>query len=205
VSINYISVNRDLKPENLLLTTKDDSADLKVADFGFATEVQGFSETKKCGTPAYIAPEIIQGKPYGKPIDMWSFGVILYILLGGYPPFHDAHQKKMFQTIIRGEFQFHNEYWSRTSNEAKDLIRRLLTVDMHRRLTVDDALNHPWCGLSPEELRKHVLDANLAELRKFQATKKFRAGVNAVIAVNRMRNYINFSVDDDEEEEGSTK
>lgn len=190
-------VHRDLKPENLLLTSKSDDANIKIADFGFATKVDGLSLTAQLGTPGYIAPEILCKKPYGKPVDMWSFGVILYILLGGYPPFHDENQKRLFNKIRNGDYQFHPEYWGGVSEEAKDLIRGLLTVDMKRRLTVDQALAHPWLQRSAEDLAKRNLDSNLAELRKYQATKKFRAGVKAVMAINRMKNLINYDPDED--------
>ena len=190
-------VHRDLKPENLLLTSKSDDANIKIADFGFATKVDGLSLTAQLGTPGYIAPEILTKKPYGKPVDMWSFGVILYILLGGYPPFHDENQKRLFTKIRNGDYQFHPEYWGGVSEEAKDLIRGLLTVDMKRRLTVDQALAHPWLKRSAEDLAARNLDANLAELRKYQATKKFRAGVKAVMAINRMRNLINYDPDEE--------
>jgi len=133
----------------------------------------------------------------GKPVDMWSFGVILYILLGGYPPFHDENQKRLFNKIRNGDFQFHPEYWGGVSEEAKNLIRGLLTVDMKQRLTVDQALAHPWLKRSAEDLAAHNLDSNLAELRKYQATKKFRAGVKAVMAINRMKNLINYDPDED--------
>ena len=96
-------VHRDLKPENLLLCTKDDDAKLKLADFGFAVVCDGFTITDCCGSPEYMAPEVLSSIPYGKPADMWSLGVILYILLGGYPPFYDTNQQKMFKQIIAGE------------------------------------------------------------------------------------------------------
>jgi calcium/calmodulin-dependent protein kinase I len=145
-------VHRDLKPENLLLASKNDDSDIKVADFGFATYAEGLSITSQCGTPGYIAPEILKSKPYGKcclclffldsptfclpfslfnffidtlgkPADMWSFGVILYILLGGYPPFHDDNQRTLFRKICKGDYTFHPDYWSGVSSDAKDLIR----------------------------------------------------------------------------------
>lgn len=212
-SIKYLHdkniVHRDLKPENLLMTSKEDDASVKLADFGFAVIADGFSITNQCGTPGYIAPEILENKAYGKsnisssisftsliiytigkPVDMWSFGVILYILLGGYPPFHDDNQRALFRKIIKGEYQFHPDYWNTVSEDAKDLIRGLLTVDMKKRLTVDQALAHPWLKTADSELAARNLDSNLAELRKYQATRKLRAGVKAVIAINRMKNLI---------------
>lgn len=187
---------RDLKPENLLLTSESDDADIKFVDFGFAIEVDGFSIDGQCGTPGYIAPEILEGKLHGKPIDMWSFGVILYILLGGYPPFHDADQKKLYKKIMRGAYQFHPEYWTDISPEAKDLIRGLLILNPLNRLTVDQALNHPWVKASDSALMSKKLDQNLAELKKFQATKKFKAGIKAVMAINKMKRLMSFGVPD---------
>lgn len=180
-------VHRDLKPENLLMATKNDDANVKLADFGFAVIADGYSISSQCGTPGYIAPEILENKSYGKPVDMWSFGVILYILLGGYPPFHDDNQRALFRKIVKGEYEFHPEYWGTVSDEAKDLIRGLLTLDMDKRLTVDQALAHPWLNRSDQELEARNLDSNLAALRKYQATRKLRAGVKAVMAVNRMK------------------
>eukprot|EP01039_Chlorochromonas_danica_P001280 gene1280-1398_t len=183
-------VHRDLKPENLLMTSKDDDANVKLADFGFAAECTECNLTVQCGTPGYIAPEIISGKPYGKPVDMWSFGVIFYILLGGYPPFQDDNEHALMRKITRGEYQFHKDYWGSVSDEAKDLIRGLLTVDMNQRLTIDQALSHSWVKAADETLAARNLESNLAELRKYQATRKLRAGVKAVIAINRMRNLV---------------
>lgn len=180
-------VHRDLKPENLLLTSEDDDADIKVVDFGFAIEAHGFSIEQQCGTPGYIAPEILENHKYGKPVDMWAFGVILYILLGGYPPFHDNDQKKLFKKILRGAYQFHPEYWTEISSEAKDLIRGLLILDPQNRLTVDQALNHPWVRASDSALMAKKLDANLAELKKYQTTKKLKAGIKAIIAMNKLK------------------
>mmetsp|Transcript_24853 Transcript_24853/g.55829 ORF Transcript_24853/g.55829 Transcript_24853/m.55829 type:complete len:353 (+) Transcript_24853:203-1261(+) len=201
-------VHRDLKPENLLLASRDDDSDIKVADFGFAIYAEGYSITSQCGTPGYIAPEILKSKPYGKPADMWSFGVILYILLGGYPPFHDDNQRTLFRKICKGDYTFHPDYWSGVSDDAKDLIRGLLVVDHTKRLTVEQAIAHPWLGKSQEELAKFSLDSNLATLRKFQATRKLRAAVHTVIAANRMKNLLGMIRDaaaviaeDDEEAE----
>lgn len=182
---NY--VHRDLKPENLLLVSPDNDFDVKIVDFGFATEVDGENLTTHCGTPGYIAPEILQDHPYGKSVDMWAFGVNLYILLGGYPPFYDKNQQMLFRKIMKGAYTFHPEYWGQVSEEAKDLIRKILVVDVRHRLTVDQALAHPWFHHEDEVLDGRVLTMGLAELRKFQARRKLRAGVKAIISLNRMR------------------
>jgi len=191
LAIKYIHdnnyVHRDLKPENLLLVSPENDFDVKIVDFGFATEVNGENLTTHCGTPGYIAPEILQDKPYGKSVDMWAFGVILYILLGGYPPFYDKNQQMLFRKILKGAYTFHPEYWGQVSDEAKDLIRRILVVDVSQRVTVDQALAHPWFHHDEDALDGRVLTMGLAELRKFQARRKLRAGIRAIISINRMR------------------
>jgi len=126
--------HRDLKPENLLLTvshldiayyflrkkndltlrhnqSESDDSDIKIADFGFAKRVTSpNSLTTQCGTPGYVAPEILEGKPYDTQADMWSLGVIVYILLGGYPPFIEQNQRELFRKIRKAQYQFHDEY-----------------------------------------------------------------------------------------------
>jgi calcium/calmodulin-dependent protein kinase I len=138
-------VHRDLKPENLLLSGFEDDSHIKLADFGFAIQTDGYVSLKtQCGTPGYVAPEILSTQRYGKSVDMWSIGVITYILLGGYPPFHDDNQKALFKKIKGAEYEFHDEYWSEVSDEAKDLIRHLLKINPVERYTAEEALNHPW-------------------------------------------------------------
>jgi serine/threonine protein kinase len=114
---------------------------------------------------------------------MWSFGVILYILLGGYPPFHDEDQKELFRKIRAGVFEFHEQYWGGVSASAKDLIAKLLVVDPAQRLTAEQALQHPWFASTEAGNLTGALD----EMRKFQAAKRFKKGVNAVKAINKMR------------------
>jgi serine/threonine protein kinase len=118
---------------------------------------------------------------------MWSFGVILYILLGGYPPFHHDNQRELFKKIVRGDFEFHPHFWGSVSEEAKDLIRGLLTTDPVKRLTVEQALAHPWLMKSGAELESRNLDDNLKTLRKYHNTRKLKAGVKAIMAVNKMK------------------
>lgn len=201
-------IHRDLKPENLLLTSKEDDADMKLADFGFAIKVDGDSADAQLGTPGYIAPEILECKNYGKPVDMWSFGVILFILLGGYPPFHDDNQRVMFKKIMRGDYEFHKDYWQNVSVEARDLISKLLVVDPAKRLTADQAMHHVWLLKDGQELEKLSLDANLQQLRKHLATRKLKAGVRAVMTVNKMKNLLKerkAALTIDPDDEGSEK
>jgi len=179
--------HRDLKPENLLLMSQDDDRMIKIADFGFAKKaVTPCSLTTQCGTPGYVAPEILEGVPYDTKADMWSLGVIMYILLGGYPPFIESNQKELFRKIRKGQYEFHEEYWSPVSEEAKELIRSLLTVDPSKRLSADAALNNTWIrGIDDKNLEDKDLGKNLAAMRAFNAKRKFRSSVQTVMAINK--------------------
>ena len=183
-------VHRDLKPENLLLKSQSDDADVKIADFGFATIAETDSLTEQCGTPGYVAPEILGHKKYGKAVDMWSVGVITYILLGGYPPFHDDNQRQLFKKIQAAKYEFHPDFWGGVSDEAKDLISKLLVLDVSARLTVDQALSHAWIRKSDQELAERNLEVNLTELKKYQANKRFKKAANTIIATQKFKNLL---------------
>ncbi|CAM9885186.1 unnamed protein product [Ectocarpus sp. 6 AP-2014] len=180
--------HRDLKPENLLLVSDDDDAVIKLADFGFARPVGETGLSTQCGTPGYVAPEILKGELYGKPVDIWSIGVITYILLGGYPPFHDDNQAKLYQKIKKGKVSFHPQYWSTVSDEAKDLIKKMLTLDKDKRITAEQALEHPWVVGDAAELEKRDLGANMDKLRLFNARRKFKSAISSVIAAQALLN-----------------
>uniref|UniRef100_A0A7S2LQ71 non-specific serine/threonine protein kinase n=1 Tax=Leptocylindrus danicus TaxID=163516 RepID=A0A7S2LQ71_9STRA len=178
--------HRDLKPENLLLVSGDDDSIVKIADFGFAKRCPAGKKLKtQCGTPGYVAPEILMGVPYGTKADMWSIGVILYILLGGYPPFIENNQRDLFRKIKAGEYEFHKDYWDGVSKEAKVLISSLLTVDPRRRLSARDALKNSWISQGDDTLAIKDLGVNLVEFRKFNAKRKLRAAVRAITISNR--------------------
>ncbi|KAG5180796.1 hypothetical protein JKP88DRAFT_200183 [Tribonema minus] len=184
-------VHRDLKPENLLLVSTEDDAAVKIADFGFADHVAPDKLLKtQCGTPGYVAPEILMRVPYGKEVDMWSVGVICYILLGGYPPFYDDNQTKLFLKIKRGEFEFHEQYWGSISDQAKDLIRRMLTVDPAQRITAEQALQHPYLQIDSEALQTTNMSVNLERMRLFNARRKLRSAIHSIIAVQALTNLI---------------
>jgi len=174
--------HRDLKPENILMKDEKDDSAIKIADFGFARKV-GDGLTTACGTPGYVAPEIINGKPYGMTVDIWSLGVIIYILLCGYPPFYNANQAQLFKLIREGKFVFDSPYWDPISASAKDLIKGCLTVDISKRLTIEGVLNHPW--VVSKVSVKDITPA-LKELQKFNARRKLRAGIKAAMAANRL-------------------
>ncbi|XP_066547127.1 serine/threonine-protein kinase DCLK3 [Amia ocellicauda] len=139
-------VHRDLKPENLLVQHNEDgSTTLKLADFGLAMVVTEPIFTV-CGTPTYVAPEILSEKGYSVPVDMWATGVIVYILLCGFPPFRslERDQEELFEIIQLGEYEFLPPYWDNISDGSKDLISKLLQVDPEKRYTAAQALQHPW-------------------------------------------------------------
>jgi len=179
--------HRDLKPENLLLVSKEDDHNLKLADFGFAKKcVRPNSLTTQCGTPGYVAPEILRGVAYDTQADIWSLGVIVYILLGGYPPFIEKNQKQLFNRIKRGDYEFHPQYWNSVSSGAKTLITRMLTTDPALRITANDALKDAWIQGDAKTLAGMDLGKNLVEFKKFNAKRKFKGAVHAVMVMNKM-------------------
>ena len=179
--------HRDLKPENLLLVNEQDNCLIKIADFGFAKRCESENcLTTQCGTPGYVAPEILMSLPYGTKADMWSIGVILYILLGGYPPFIENNQRDLFRKIKNGQYEFHSDYWDNVSKEAKKLISSLLVVNSVKRYDAKDALSNQWITKVDASLAKNDLGVNLVEFRKFNAKRKLRAAVRALIVTNRM-------------------
>lgn len=190
-------VHRDLKPENLLLADRNDDTNIKIADFGFAKHISEPLNTV-CGTPDYIAPEVCalldlkkvpkEKRPcYGTGCDIWSAGVIVYILLGGYPPFFDENRNKLFKKIKAGIFEFHDQYWSGTSPEAKDLIRKMLTVDPRKRPSAKDLLSHPWIMAGSESLQGKDLGGTVTELKRYNARRKFKGTVKAILATMRIQ------------------
>ncbi|XP_077582988.1 MAP kinase-activated protein kinase 2 [Stigmatopora nigra] len=147
--------HRDVKPENLLYSTKRPSALLKLTDFGFAKETTSHNSlATPCYTPYYVAPEVLGPEKYDKSCDMWSLGVIMYILLCGYPPFYSNHglaiSPGMKKRIRMGQYEFPNPEWSDVSEEAKQLIRTLLKTEPTQRMTITEFMNHPWINQSME-------------------------------------------------------
>ncbi|CAK4276809.1 hypothetical protein Ae201684P_009725 [Aphanomyces euteiches] len=179
-------VHRDLKPENLLLTSKTDDASIKLADFGFAKRAD-VPLTTACGTPGYVAPEVLESKPYGKPVDIWSIGVITYILLCGYPPFHDDNHHALFRKIKKGAFEFDSPYWDAVSDDAKHFINQMLVVDVSKRATAVQLLEHPW--ISGSQVSTVQLSSALEELRRFTARSKFQAAVKKIIDLERAKKH----------------
>ncbi|XP_048098973.1 calcium/calmodulin-dependent protein kinase type II delta chain-like isoform X11 [Alosa alosa] len=190
-SVNHIHlhdiVHRDLKPENLLLASKCKNAAVKLADFGLAIEVQGDQQAwfGFAGTPGYLSPEVLRKEAYGKPVDIWACGVILYILLVGYPPFWDEDQHKLYQQIKAGAYDFPSPEWDTVTPEAKNLINQMLTINPAKRITSQEALKHPWvCQRSTVASMMHRQET-VECLKKFNARRKLKGAILTTMLVSR--------------------
>uniref|UniRef100_A0A3B4DM08 non-specific serine/threonine protein kinase n=1 Tax=Pygocentrus nattereri TaxID=42514 RepID=A0A3B4DM08_PYGNA len=140
-------IHRDLKPENLLYYHPGQDSRLIITDFGLDSGCRNgrdWALRTLCGTPEYLAPEMVGGRPYGSAVDMWALGVISYILLSGSMPFDQRSRPRLFKAILWGSYSFHGEPWSSVSNQAKDFIERLLSLNPEQRMTAEQALKHPW-------------------------------------------------------------
>ncbi|XP_075881958.1 calcium/calmodulin-dependent protein kinase (CaM kinase) II beta 1 isoform X12 [Nelusetta ayraudi] len=180
-------VHRDMKPENLLLASKCKNAAVKLADFGLAIEVQGDQQAwfGFAGTPGYLSPEVLRKEAYGKPVDIWACGVILYILLVGYPPFWDEDQHKLYQQIKAGAYDFPSPEWDTVTPEAKNLINQMLTINPAKRITAQEALKHPWvCQRSTVASMMHRQET-VECLKKFNARRKLKGAILTTMLVSR--------------------
>ncbi|XP_042148197.1 calcium/calmodulin-dependent protein kinase type II alpha chain isoform X20 [Ixodes scapularis] len=190
-SVNHCHMNnvvhRDLKPENLLLASKAKGAAVKLADFGLAIEVQGEQQAWYgfAGTPGYLSPEVLKKDPYGKPVDIWACGVILYILLVGYPPFWDEDQHRLYMQIKAGAYDYPSPEWDTVTPEAKNLINSMLTVNPAKRITAAEALKHPWIcqreRVASTLHRQETVDC----LKKFNARRKLKGAILTTMLATR--------------------
>ncbi|CAO3616911.1 unnamed protein product [Cunninghamella echinulata] len=177
-------VHRDMKPENILFKTQDSDSDIVICDFGIAKV--GNSENSLdtvCGSPGYVAPEVLLRKSYGAPVDMWAIGVITYTLLCGYQPFQAEDPVELQDEITHARYEFHERYWRNVSQDAKDFIKSLLQLDPNQRPTATEALKNKWMT-GNEALDVDILDTVRTN---FNARGKFKSAVRAVKAMNRMR------------------
>ncbi|KAG0219165.1 kinase-like domain-containing protein [Mortierella sp. GBAus27b] len=181
-------VHRDLKPENLLFADKTENSRLMITDFGLSKVLTGGNDVlmTACGTPGYVAPEVLEQIGHGKPVDMWSVGVIAYTLLCGYTPFWGEDQASLFESIISGEYEFEEEYWKDVSGLAKSFINSLLVRPAEKRPTATQALNHPWFrAMLEEDMLTPVSPADSINLlpgmrKNFDARSAFRKAARAV-------------------------
>ncbi|XP_055298356.1 calcium/calmodulin-dependent protein kinase type II alpha chain [Sitodiplosis mosellana] len=190
-SVNHCHTNavvhRDLKPENLLLASKLKGAAVKLADFGLAIEVMGDQQAwfGFAGTPGYLSPEVLKKEPYGRAVDIWACGVILYILLVGYPPFWDEDQHRLYSQIKAGAYDYPSPEWDTVTPEAKNLINQMLTVNPYKRITAADALKHPWIyqreRVASSVHRQETVDC----LKKFNARRKLKGAILTTMLATR--------------------
>ncbi|KAL0095632.1 kinase-like domain-containing protein [Phycomyces blakesleeanus] len=177
-------VHRDLKPENLLFRTTDEDADLLIADFGLSRimDTEKFHMlTTTCGTPGYMAPEIFKKTGHGKPVDMWAIGVITYFLLCGCTPFERDNNIDEMNAIMHADYTFDEQWWSGISEEAKDFIRRCLTIDPAKRMTAHEALQHPWLASTHISKTEKVAQDLLPSVRgNFNARRTFKKAIDIV-------------------------
>jgi serine/threonine protein kinase len=178
--------HRDMKPENILLRSPDDDSSILLADFGFAKYVPDDGLKTRCGTPAFVAPEIINKRAYSTSADMWSVGCLIYMLIGGYPPFQDTTHRGLFRKIRGSNFTFHSTHWKNVSLQSKQLITNLLTVDPEERLEAAKSLSMPWFRQRDDELSSRDLSSSIGEFKKFNAGRTFKSAVNKVMAVNEI-------------------
>jgi len=178
-------VHRDLKPENLLYYSPDVESKIMISDFGLSKMEESGVMATACGTPGYVAPEVLAQKPYGKAVDVWSIGVISYILLCGYPPFYDENDANLFAQILKGEFEFDSPYWDDISDEAKDFIRSLMCVNVEHRLTCHTALEHCWITGKQSERNIHATVSE--QLKKNFAKSRWRQAYNAIAVSRQMK------------------
>ncbi|NP_001280761.1 calcium-dependent protein kinase 2-like [Malus domestica] len=177
-------LHRDLKPENFLLSSKDEKAMLKATDFGLSVFIEeGKVYRDIVGSAYYVAPEVLR-RSYGKEIDIWSAGVILYILLSGVPPFWAETERGIFDAILEGVIDFDSQPWPSISDSAKDLVRKMLTQDPRKRITSAEVLEHPWLRVGGVASDKPLDSAVLSRMKQSRAMNKLKQLALKVIAEN---------------------
>ncbi|KAF0441368.1 Pkinase-domain-containing protein [Gigaspora margarita] len=188
-------VHRDLKPENLLFSGSTSSnSKLMITDFGLSKILKHHDDIlmTACGTPGYVAPEVLNQKGYSKPCDIWSLGVVLYTILCGYTPFWGQDQATLFDSILKGKYDFDEDYWDHISDEAKDLINKMLTYKPDERITAHNALKHPWfeyaTKLAVPQVNTHTVVQSRAKLKK---------AIHVIQGVTRMRRISKAHVNND--------
>ncbi|KAM9041412.1 calcium/calmodulin-dependent protein kinase type 1B isoform 2-T3 [Megaptera novaeangliae] len=179
-------VHRDLKPENLLYATPFEDSKIMVSDFGLSKIQAGNMLGTACGTPGYVAPELLEQKPYGKAVDVWALGVISYILLCGYPPFYDESDPELFSQILRASYEFDSPFWDDISESAKDFIRHLLERDPQKRFTCQQALQHLWIS-GDTAFDKDILGSVSEQIQKNFARTHWKRAFNATSFLRHIR------------------
>ncbi|TIA86774.1 hypothetical protein E3P99_03573 [Wallemia hederae] len=176
-------VHRDIKPENILYRSKDAASDIVIADFGISQKLDsaGTQITSLAGSVGYAAPEILNSQAHSKPVDLWAIGVVTYVLLCGYSPFRSEELSELIQETNRGKIEFHDRYWSKVSDHAKDFVKALLQPDPSLRPTAEQALQHQW--FKDQNLSEHDVGQGLRDA--FNSREKWRSAIRAVTAMSR--------------------
>ncbi|ESO11375.1 hypothetical protein HELRODRAFT_194833 [Helobdella robusta] len=177
-------IHRDLKPENLLYEDESDDAKLKIADFGLSKITEHNIQMQTiCGTPGYCAPEVLKGHRYDSSVDLWSIGVITYILLCGYEPFYGNTENETFKKILLCQYVFDSPWWDDVTDVAKDFVSRLLLANPSERMTTSQALQHPWLtGKDKVTFKEHLPNVK-DKLKDFNAKRKLKAATDVLMAL----------------------
>ncbi|XP_051282305.1 calcium/calmodulin-dependent protein kinase IGb [Dicentrarchus labrax] len=179
-------VHRDLKPENILYYSQEEQSKIMISDFGLSKMVEDDIMSTACGTPGYVAPEVLAQKPYSKAVDCWSIGVITYILLCGYPPFYEESESRLFSKIMKAQYEFDSPFWDDISESAKDFIRNMMQKNPSMRYTTDLALRHPWI-IGKTARSQDIYYSVSVQIQKNFAKTKWKQAINAAVAINHMK------------------
>ncbi|EKM77474.1 hypothetical protein AGABI1DRAFT_130175 [Agaricus bisporus var. burnettii JB137-S8] len=188
-------VHRDLKPENVLYRTKDADSDIVIVDFGIAKHLDDSGEllTSMAGSFGYIAPEVLKKEGHGKPVDVWSTGVITYVLLCGYSPFRGDNVKTLIQENTAARIQFQAPYWDKISPQAKEFVKKLTAIDPNERPTAEEGLKDPWLKGELTIDEENVTNLCIALKENFDARGKWRSAVTGLRAAHRFSSYSTLS------------
>ncbi|KAM8753709.1 calcium/calmodulin-dependent protein kinase IGb [Acanthopagrus schlegelii] len=179
-------VHRDLKPENILYYSQEEDSKIMISDFGLSKMIENDIMSTACGTPGYVAPEVLAQKPYSKAVDCWSIGVITYILLCGYPPFYEESESRLFSKIMKAQYEFDSPFWDDISESAKDFIRNMMQKNPSMRYTTDLALRHPWI-IGKTARSQDIYYSVSVQIQKNFAKTKWKQAINAAVAINHMK------------------
>ena len=180
-------IHRDLKPENLLYYSSDRDSKIMLTDFGLAKIEDNDRTSTACGTPGYVAPEVLRLEPYGKPVDCWAIGVITYILLCGYPPFYDEDDAQLYRQIMNAEYEFDSPYWDDISQSAKTFVSRLMELNPTVRYSCQQANQDPWISGNLAHEKDIYYSVSTQMKKHFNAKSKWKQAYNATAAVRRMQ------------------
>lgn len=183
-------IHRDIKPHCVLLACKENSAPVKLGGFGVAIQLQDGELVNggRIGTPHFMSPEVVERQPYGKPVDVWSAGVLLHILLSGTLPFYGT-KERLYDAICQAKLHLNTTTWEGVSDHAKDLVRRMLTFDPNERITVKEALSHRWIKDRDKYASRTHLHSTVEEMRKMNARRKLKGAVLAAVSSPRWTSF----------------